>query len=388
MHIEEFKASFGSDYDPKVEFRKGVLEPWSFQANVLQHRISCGCAAVGAAPAFGSVPGLKHLWYLIYECIGMTLKNLNEDIKVGRRPSWVLYQTVNMLEIEVGLSMPTWRAHAEGMAALIKGFGGMDNLKEMPRGAFIWVQWGLILATACNTTSPAGNQIIGVKDWSRNQVRLAYSFSSRDALPCPTELMFELIEITRLRTAVYTGRLARTQLYRRARKMAQAVGSFNPETWTEISYDTDSAARKGQARLFKAAVSLYAILSLPPRLTKPFALSLLPPQSSPDSSITASTGVRVMLAREYYSTQLFQLCRELWDTLDGANMGWPMAVLGVAVLNNPSQQDQLVAWLNDLCWIPGSKGGPNALLPLLVEFWASGKTQWDDCFYKPINVLL
>lgn len=367
-------------YDAAAELRKGRPEPYSFSAMVLQHRIVCGSISARVKPEYGTLYGTSHLWNMLYECMAMSVKNLNEYIKIGMRPSYIFAQTVNMLGIEVGVSMPTWRLHADGLAALIKRYGGMENLKTMAVPAFLAVQYGFIMATACNTTSPLTNQIAGVTDWSRNEVRLAYAHTGREALPCPTDLFFEMIDITRLRTAVYTGEVSRTQLLRNARKIAQGIDGFDPESWTE-TYDTQGPSFTLMARLFKSAVTLYAVMSLPPRLVKPFTV--------PQSGLAASAGgVQDISAHAYYRDQLFQLFTEAWDRLSRRSLGWPVAVLGVAVADSPSQREQVRAWLDYMCWIPGTDCGTLALVPLLEEFWPLGSTKWDDCFYEPINCLL
>ncbi|KAJ3490004.1 hypothetical protein NLG97_g5876 [Lecanicillium saksenae] len=355
-------TSFGdgpsqASYNAKAELRKGGMETHSFIAMVTQHQIVCAANAIRVSPMYGGGPEMNHLWQLLFRHMTATVSNVNGYIKGGVRPSYIVYQICNLLGIELGLAIPTWRLHAEGLAAYIRGLGGMENMTTLHLSAYKPIQYGLIMATACNTTSPPADQIHGFSDWSRKEVRLAYSHTGRPMLPCPTALFLEIIEITRLRRLVYTGERSRTQLFRIAVKIARAVDEFAPECWTE-SYDTHGPKCLLSARLFKTATTLYALLSLPPRLSNLFASQ--PPTSN------------VMTSIQHHRDKLFALFAEAWEELSRKSLGWPSAVLGVAVVDNPEQCQQLRTWLDAMRWIPSTDGGTHNLMPLLKEFWVSG----------------
>lgn len=361
-----------SSADAATEIRKGPLDPWSFTAMVLQHRLLCQANALKIAPSQSKIPALNHMWEMMYEHLSMCVQNINIWIRNESRPAWIIFQIANILGWELGLGMPTWRLHARGMAGVVAGYGGVENLKEMKGGGHLSLQFAYVVATACNATSPITDQIDGFTEWSRNEVEAAYAHTGRESIPCPTILFIELIEITRLRGIVHTGERSRTQVFRNALKISKTIHDFDPSNWVE-KYDTSDVKSNVIARLFKAAVIAYAVLALPPRLAKLFTGQA---QETPDSP------------RAHCRDKLFEAFTAAWDALSLLSLGWPVAVLGVAVAGSPTHIEQVRRWLEVLRWRRNSQGGPHELIPLLEEFWESGKTGWEDCFYKPISALL
>lgn len=236
------------------------------------------------------------------------------------------------------------------------------------------------VSTACNATSPPLDQITGMANWSREEYVLTYSHTGFEALPCPTVLFLEMIEISRLRTKIATTTI-KTHHAIKARKIAQAVLSFDIETWKE-PHDITGPRFALAGKLFKTALTLYAIMSFPRRLAAAFTTASRTGAADASSRVTDK---EIVEARCFYRDQLFDLYSEAWTVLTPRSLGWLAAVLGAAAVDNAEQQCQVLRWLGELCRLPANDGGPLNLMSLLPEFWASGRTGWDDCFYKPTS---
>lgn len=236
------------------------------------------------------------------------------------------------------------------------------------------------LAVAGNTTSPPLDQMNGFARWSREESTLAYSHTGLSEFLCPTVLFLEIMEISRQRTAIATHGVTTTTV-RRVEKIARAVRGFDAENWKE-SYSTEDPKSILTAKLFKCAVTLYAILSLPTRFSAAFA------DTPPRTKGKGSKKHRPREIRSFYRDQMFELFEEAFESLARYSLGWPTAVLGVAVVDNPKQKAQFEKWLGELMWMTGSDGGMENMEPVLKDFWTSGKTGWNDCFTKPISALV
>lgn len=253
-----------------------------------------------------------------------------------------------------------------------------------------------------------------MSNWSDEDIRIAYSHTGFHAFPCPTVLLQALIRITHLRTLVIhcENVFAVRELVPLAREAFAKIQNFDPHVWDE-QYSTKNEFYPIAGEVFKFAVALYGILSLPgplasvftypPTEATPLALADTPNSttttiSSNDAYSTVgdnSTDAYLMeaqdtqLPRECYRRHLYQLFKDALP-LAPAKEGlmWPVAVLGVAFSNHEEEEQQtLREYVGRMRWLPGSDGGAFHLLEKLDTFWASGKTGWDQCYDEPINVL-
>ncbi len=123
---------------------------------------------------------------------------------------------------------------------------------------------------------------------------------------------------------------------------------------------------------FKAATMLYAILSLPEDLSRAFW--------EPGSSNS-----RQHVLKSHRETLL--------DAIEGSDkhlrgMGWPLAVLGVALHGGgPADQAVAIKFIKAIAALPDSSCGPVTLQRRLTDFWAGDKSGWDDCFWKQSQIL-
>lgn len=129
-------------------------------------------------------------------------------------------------------------------------------------------------------------------------------------------------------------------------------------------------------RVYQAAAGLYMLLSLPQPLARLFS--------------GTSNAECDEAARRRQRTILFQAINEARGPLANLQCGtWPLAVLGVAYHDGtPEEHAAIIRLLRESHRsTTNADCGAGTLIRDLPEFWASGKTGWEDCFYKPSHAL-
>lgn len=254
-----------------------------------------------------------------------------------------------------------------------------------------------------NTTSPADDQIHGFMDWSTPEICTVYTTTMYSEMPCPTHLFLDIIRINRLRTQATAGVSYKDVIYSHARDIFASIESFSPENWTEPYSVPEKPEMTLVANIFKTAVALYGILSLPPPPPPP------PPRSRSLPPPTSTTGVSVpvvsdgawpqhpkpptMLSCEKSRLAFRQkLMREVCEATENKAikiyLAWPLAVLGAALFDgSASDRTTVEQCLLKIRVPPQTYCGPTTSLTKLRAFWTSGKRGWEDCFDEPCSVL-
>lgn len=227
-------------------------------------------------------------------------------------------------------------------------------------------------ATVANTTSPTNDQVMGFDMLTTEEVMLVYSHSGFSSFPCATVMFLDMMQITRLRQRCARKPQAVEDLVSEARSVFRQIQDFRTSDWKETYPRSDDSILL--AETFKAAVILYGLLSLPRLLSSQC--------SSPDDDITESP-------RLYYRTLLFNLVVAGMTTVERNEcFTWPIAVLGAAFHDGaPMVQNTLLQYLDGIIMRPGVDCGAVTLTSRLREFWESGKSTWEGCFYKSTSVL-
>lgn len=187
--------------------------------------------------------------------------------------------------------------------------------------------------------------------------------------PCPSSLFLAIVRITRLRVLAATMGSASSKLLSIAKQISDQVYELMPDRWTEDYKLPSDPKIYTFARVFKAATILYAQLSLPQELAQPFRRVEFTKGRDPRLHYRDVLAAAITKA----STVQFGM----------AGMCWPLAVLGVSFCDGTlDEQAGVIGWLKDLEKLPTVASGPVTLQQMLPEFWTSGKSGWEDCFYK------
>ncbi|XWW99208.1 hypothetical protein V2A60_007217 [Cordyceps javanica] len=321
--------------------------------------------------------GIEHLWDTFYENMAVTVAHLNKHINARSRPGYIIARIIDLLSVELAVVGSPWRAHLQGFFAIVSLYGGVTNmLEKWPRVIFA-LHYCLMYALVGNTCSPATDQIAGLDVWSEEEIRTVYQFTFYFEFPCPSQLALGIIRITRLRGLVATASLAAPDpLSSIAREIADDVHAFVPEEWTETYPVPKDPLRAMLASMFKAAAILYAVLSLPPDLAQHFV-------SRADDGGDPPANPRV-----YYRRILFELIEQTKAHIKSSVLSWAFAVLGAAYSDGPEEgKARILSHLEAMQGMESVECGATTMLQLFPDFWASRKTRWEDCYYKPCQVL-
>ncbi|KAK2594079.1 hypothetical protein QQS21_008228 [Conoideocrella luteorostrata] len=389
MAPEHLSNSLGSsDFDNQFVGPPTIIIEHSFLMVVTAHRIKTACRKRGVLPAPDQLVSLAHIWARFYFHMTHSLDRVNRLINSPEPAIGVFYRIMDILHVELTLLSPTWRPHIEGCATLIRLYGGVLRVLDLSEGGpspILAIQLILIIATMANTTSPATDQIQGFASWTTPELCAVYSKTMYSEMPCPTHLFLNIIQINRLRTQLAATVSYKDVIWPLARDIFVDIERFSPENWIEPYPVPQKPEMVLVGKIFKTAVTLYGVLSLPP-----------PPMSSPppaegDSPQTHETPT----AASYQKTKVAirdKLMRQACQAMDirptKIYLSWPLAVLGVALVDGkPSDQATIEDYLRKISVAPQSYCGPTITLNKLKAFWASGKTGWEDCFDEPCPVL-
>ncbi|OAA69230.1 C6 finger domain protein [Akanthomyces lecanii RCEF 1005] len=391
-------SAYVSSYQAKKMMRDEGFDSASFVMQILSHRVQCMSSAHQVQNVYGALPAVKPVWERLFHQMALAVSNLNRFMALEKNVYFVLHRVVDLMHTELTLSIPTWRAHAEGFGALVKTYGGIPTLFRLPKPPAMSSQLALIASAMCNSTSPADQQIKLMSNWSDEDIDTAYSHTGFHAFPCPTVLFQAISRITHLRTLVAgcTDAAVVDRLVPLAREAFAKIQHFDPAGWTE-PYPTDHEFYPVVGRAFQYAVALYGILSLPAPLAAVFTY---PPEAGTPQAHEAHRGDEnhelIYTTTQLYSTTriryrehlftLFQRALPAAPSIEG--LLWHAAVLGVAYSNHEEEEQKIILdYVASLRFVYGADGGAIHLYDKLREFWASGKKEWDQCFYEPTNIL-
>lgn len=235
-----------------------------------------------------------------------------------------------------------------------------------------------------NTCSPAADQISGLDAWSEEEILTVYQFTFYFEFGCPSQLALAIIRITRLRVLAATASLAAPDpLGSMAQEIAEDLQAFAPEEWAETYPVPEDPLRPLLARMFKVATILYAVLSLPPDLAHHFAAAEAEADEGDGGGRPPPANPRV-----HYRRVLFELIEQTRVHIKTSVLSWAFAVLGAAYADGPEQgKERILQHLRAMQGMENVECGATTMLQLFPDVWASGRTRWEDCYYKPCQVL-
>lgn len=189
-------------------------------------------------------------------------------------------------------------------------------------------------------------------------------------LPCPTILFMEMHSISQLRTKAISGASPTDVILPAAKAILNRISAFSPNTWTETYSLPDVPEVPLLAHIFKLAVGLYLLVTLPDHVGNSLFVSA-------DS------------ARVTHRNKLLDRIKTAWR-LRGCISGliWPLAVVGFALRDGSDADQALVcSYLVKFTEDPSGTRGAVVTRERLMAFWASGKTAWEDCWMEPFLML-
>ncbi|KAG5927172.1 hypothetical protein E4U42_002520 [Claviceps africana] len=329
-----------------------------------------------------------HLRTCFYRHMGEAIRALNHhlvDIDMSG-VIWGLRKIANIVSAELYMVSTSWRHHVEGFLALVKHGGGAEKVVNHFPPIRLAIYYMTVIANVANTTSPSHDLGTGCIYPGKDETRQLYSSTLYPSFPCATSLFMDMMRITELRSQQPSCATSRdVQLRQSIVEVFQSIDEFAPDGWTErypLPRTRDIAMI---ARTFKASVALYGVLALGKHqacwigAASPFFPSLI----SSDGTGTYRS------LRRALSSHLSVVVEEAMRKLSNQeSLSWPLSVLGVGVADGTEAEREFVKKsLFEVGMDPNADAGPMDSRGMLLEFWQSGRVQWDECFCRPTLVL-
>ncbi|CAG8082358.1 unnamed protein product [Penicillium salamii] len=299
---------------------------------------------------------------------GLLIRSLNNEIGVPhkRNSDVVLAGILTLLfaDAQQGIAKH-WRHHIEGARRLINLRGGILQLIKSPGVLPIALCFVFLIVNA-DTSSPASDLLVETLPLQQLYSIIdqfggnGYAFQM-----CPPPLFLDIIKINHIRSRA--SKVDTTQddtLQKEASQILSQVYGFPGEEWASAN-DKHDDENLLLISIFQSAVALYCMSSLQ-------SVGVLPPDPRLKSNRYMETRI------------LYELLNKALNPLPSAGSNgyflWPLVVLGVQAIGACGNLRTFVR--ENLVNLSASSGthGPLAACQVLETFWASGKTEWDDCF--------
>ncbi|KAI1757696.1 hypothetical protein F4782DRAFT_479515 [Xylaria castorea] len=327
------------------------------------------------------------------------IRTLNEDIAVeSTRANDSTMTGVLMLLLADQQIQPStrWRFHYGGLLQMARLRGGVEKIwhecPHMHNGILTWIL-GEVFA---NTTSPSYDQLIDLTH-PKNLDFLKEVWGDGSLYVyvgsiCPPELFINIIRINHLRALATCGIATSSSavsssssaslfssssspsctseedlpVYTDAQTLLDRSLDFSPQSYAEVNGNSDTRDKwLLVARIHQSATVLFCILSLQNVLLLPESIELS----------------RVL--RTHYDRLLLDL-KEGFQYVNFKNcFFWPLVVAGAAAVRGTTFERAFVADLMSDSVKDMGSSMPLLARKVLMVFWGSGKTGWDDCFDQP-----
>ncbi|KAJ4152723.1 hypothetical protein LMH87_009247 [Akanthomyces muscarius] len=314
----------------------------SFLMIVTCHYIATLSAQNGYLVRQGDFPALDNVWRIFYGYMVESITKLNEHIESGDPIRNILYKVIDLLSVELRIIDSPWRAHLNGFLGIVESYGGVDVvMNSSARPPILALQYALIYGIANNACAPVNDQVSGFDSWSDEDARLMYSNTFFPGFPCPSCLFLSIRRITRIRVQSHTwvGKGINSNLNAFASAIAAEVASFSPVTWKESYHIPDEPFLSLLAISFKTATQLKQAKRCP--------------QTAPCQTHTL------------FRSDIQARCKS----------------------KVPLEQERVLGYIENIRRQSGVDCGAATLVGIIPRFWESGKSAWDQCFYKPCQVL-
>lgn len=214
-----------------------------------------------------------------------------------------------------------------------------------------------------NTTSASHDQMTCESHFTPIDLYMLYSDTLVWILPCPRPLFFCIQHINQLRRRIAAGAAdagGGLPIPHAAPAIFDTIQSFQPDEWGGPPSLPAPDICATLAVLFQRAVLLYGYMTLAVHAGVPFDAAQR--VAAAEAVMDAVRPAVIKLGHHY-------------------GLVWPVVVAGAALGGaDTSLQSRLDGVLLSLCDHLNTSDGAFRGLQCLRKFWASGKTEWDECF--------
>lgn len=252
-------------------------------------------------------------------------------------------------------------------------------------------------------------------DLTAEEIHHVFTFSLYSDVPCSSHVFADLIRINRLRALVAAGASVRGFIRPAARQIYHHIADFSVTDWEEPYGVPDKPEARLLCRLFQQAVLLYGLLTLPPLGPADESSNLPSPEASDgdeggcrddandedgDGDIDFDEQQQQQLVHaamtpppsiESLRAEILALVREILPLIPKrpTSLAWPLAVVGVTLTgdDDAAAREFVTQTLRQISTHRDAYYGPTLALNKLRKFWASGKTDWEDCYDEACSVM-
>ncbi|KAI0202801.1 fungal-specific transcription factor domain-containing protein [Astrocystis sublimbata] len=335
--------------------------------------------------------------YTFWMC--QSIRSLNEDIaEATTRSNDATMTGVLMLLLAGQMMQPCgrWRFHYNGLMKMARLRGGMEKIWNERSHMSNFIQTTVMCEVFGNTTSPSHDQLTELSHPENlDFMKRVWGSKPPDIYIgsiCPSSLYVTIIQINHLRALATSGiavsdtsnsslssslpptanRDDHLPSSNTAQELLHSILDFSPQSWAETNGFPDTRDHwLLVARVHQSAAVLFCILSLQ-------YLLLLPRES-----------IRLLrIRRSHYDRLLLDLKQGFKYTNFKNCLFWPLVVAGAAAVHGTTFER---AFITDLMSDSVKDIGcstPLLARKLMLEFWRSGKTGWDECFDQPYLFVL
>ncbi|TQV96049.1 DUF300 domain-containing protein [Cordyceps javanica] len=365
-------------------FHAPAFNRTAFLGQIVCDQISKASKCRGRLLKAGEDPAFERSWNLYSRNMVDAIERVNQKIRdealyPDEAPAFMAIR--HLLVLDLYLRRVLWRAHLKGFIAYLQHRGGVSEVLKLKDGP-LYLNFAIENIIHANTTSPAKQQLEGLEDFTDEQLKGALSNSC--FAPCPQDLYPLFVHITRLRVAVaYNRQPPRNSLALQVQDIFNATWHFDPDEWAESdSWKGELEVGCVMGRVFPVAIRLYGILTLPRFAIVAWAVSSADKRVAymalPGESIFDSLRVR-------HKREILALIRRHWDILQyKTSLVWPLLVAGVAAVDGPAEDRKYIEeCLQAIVSMPITACSFITVIDKLRAFWASGKSEWEDCWDEP-----
>ncbi|KAM3449040.1 hypothetical protein MY3296_007238 [Beauveria thailandica] len=357
----------------------------AFLGQIICDQISKASKARGRLLRAGEDPAFEKSWdrysrNMVDAIEVVNQKFRDEALHPNEAPAFMAIR--HLLVLDLYLRRVLWRAHLKGFIAYIQHRGGIKEVLKL-KDAPLYLNFAVENIIHANTTSPAKQQLEGLEEFTDDELRAA--LSNACFAPCPAALYPLLVHITRLRVSVANNRPPRkANLALAVQDIFDTTWRFDADAWAESkSWQGEADIGRVMGRIFPVAIRLYGILTLPEAPLVVWAASSADIATAyarlPGRSVLDSLRIR-------HREELLLLMRRIWDMVKyKTSLVWPLLVAGVASADGTAKDREFVeGCLEAILAMPITACSFITVMEKLRVFWASGKTEWEDCWDEPI----
>lgn len=308
-----------------------------------------------------------------YHHLGRALKELKMELSSKEGPPDLgIFRTILLL-LTTEVSQCVYQgtlAHLNGFLALTELRGGLRKLLSQRGRHWAGLQVFMITCVLTYATSPSNHQLVKASQMDMDDLYSLYTWSVMPGMVCSPHLFLDMVRINRLRFeaanipfVMAPGNLGQSAF----QEILDDIWGFSPELWAQSTGFPHENQVVLVGRVFQYSMAFYAFKSLQ--------------DGAGTDHLFREVNAGGFLPKHQAHHLYFEMVELAMESLYIDSMGWPLTVAG-AIAETPSERAAVKRNLGKLTNYIGFSAPLQSLTNIFEEFWASGKSAWDECFHR------